>query len=130
MSRPESRARVHVPGLDEPVFAEPWQAEAFALVVALHARGLFTWNEWASALSSEVKLPGAAPDGSDYYDHWLAALEKLLSTKGVAGAAEIDGLAEAWHRAARATPHGKPILLANDPLGGGTANTSRRRRNS
>ncbi len=113
-----------MPGLDEPVFAEPWQAQAFALVVALHERGLFTWDEWANALSAEVKSPGAAPDGSDYYEQWLAALEKLLGAKGIAGAVEIDGLAEAWHRAANATPHGKPILLANDPLGGGSA-TSR-----
>lgn len=111
-----------MPGLDEPVFAEPWQAEAFALVVALHERSLFTWDEWASALSAELKSPGAAADGSDYYEHWLAALEKLLFTKGVAGPAEVDGLAEAWRRAAHATPHGKPILLSNDPLGGGTAN--------
>ena len=103
------------PGIDEPVFAEPWQAEAFALTVALHERGLFSWNEWAQALSSEVKKPGAASDGSDYYQHWLAALEKLLAEKGVAQAPELDDLAAAWERAAHATPHGKPILLENDP---------------
>ena len=103
------------PGIDEPVFSEPWQAEAFALTVALHERGLFSWNEWAQALSSEVKKPGAASDGSDYYQHWLAALEKLLAEKGVAQAPELDDLAAAWERAAHATPHGKPILLENDP---------------
>lgn len=113
-----------MPGVDEPVFAEPWQAEAFALVIALHERGLFTWDEWALVLSAEVKTLEAAPDGSDYYEHWLAALEKLLSTKGIAVPAEIDSLAEAWHRAAHATPHGKPILLANDPLGGGTTHVT------
>lgn len=108
------------PGLptdaDGPVFAEPWQAQAFAMVVALHARGLFSWDEWANTLSVELKAPDAAADGSDYYDCWLRALERLLSTKGVAEALEIDDLTEAWHRAARATPHGKPILLENDPL--------------
>jgi nitrile hydratase accessory protein len=103
------------PGIDEPVFSEPWQAEAFALTVALHEKALFTWSEWAEALSSEVKRPGAAADGSDYYEHWLAALEKLLASKGIAQAPEIDVLAAAWERAAHATPHGKPILLANDP---------------
>ena len=102
-------------GFDEPVFAEPWQAEAFAMTVALHDRGLFSWSEWADALSAEVKKPGAASDGHDYYEHWLAALEKLLSSKGVAGKGEVDALAEAWERAAHATPHGKPILLQNDP---------------
>ena len=100
---------------DSPVFTEPWQAEAFAMVVALHERGLFSWSEWADALSAEVKKPGAAVDGSDYYACWLEALEKLLAVKGVAGGNEIDALAAAWHRAAHATPHGKPILLENDP---------------
>jgi len=100
---------------DEPVFAEPWQAEAFAMTVALHDKGLFSWSEWAEALSAEVKRPGAASDGHDYYKHWLAALEKLLATKGVAGKNDVDALAAAWERAAHATPHGKPILLENDP---------------
>jgi nitrile hydratase accessory protein len=105
-----------VPGIDDPVFAEPWEAEAFALVVALHERGLFSWAEWAETLSTEVKSPTAAADGSDYYEHWLRALEKLLAAKGVAGTAEVDDLAAAWERAAHATPHGKPILLESDPL--------------
>jgi nitrile hydratase accessory protein len=96
-------------------FEEPWQAEAFALTVALHVRGLFTWSDWAEALSREVKRDGAAPDGHDYYEHWLAALETLLAAKGVAGADEVARMAAAWERAAHATPHGKPILLENDP---------------
>jgi nitrile hydratase accessory protein len=103
------------PGIDEPAFAEPWQAEAFALTVVLHEQGLFSWSEWAEALSVEVKKPDAAVDASDYYDHWLSALEKLLATKGVAEAREVDAIAAAWERAAHATPHGKPILLENDP---------------
>ncbi|MBZ9657990.1 nitrile hydratase accessory protein [Mesorhizobium sp. ESP-6-4] len=105
-------------GFDEPVFAEPWQAEAFALTVALHGNGLFSWSEWAEALSAEVKQPAAASDGQDYYEHWLTALEKLLSRKGVARKSEVDELAAAWERAAHATPHGKPILLENDPGAG------------
>jgi len=112
----------HSPGLpvdsDGPVFAEPWQAQAFAMVVALHERGLFSWDEWAHTLSAELKAPDAAADGSDYYDCWLKALERMLAAKGVAEAPEIDDLTEAWHRAARATPHGRPILLANDPQAG------------
>ena len=91
-------------GFDEPVFAKPWQAEAFALTVALHDQGLFSWSEWADALSAEVKQPGAASDGHDYYEHWLAALETLLSRKGIAGKGEVDELAAAWERAAHATP--------------------------
>jgi nitrile hydratase accessory protein len=103
------------PGVDEPVFAEPWQAQAFALTVALHEKGLFSWSEWAETLSAEVKKPEAAADGHDYYDRWLAALEKLLAEKGVAQAPEVDAMASAWQRAAHATPHGKPIRLENDP---------------
>jgi nitrile hydratase accessory protein len=97
------------------VFAEPWQAEAFALAVALHARRLFSWSEWAQALSAEVKRSDAALDGHDYYEHWLAALEKLLAAKGIAASADVDALAAAWERAAHATPHGQPIVLENDP---------------
>lgn len=103
------------PGVDAPVFAEPWQAEAFAMTVALHDKGVFSWSEWADALSAQVKKPGAATDGHDYYEHWLAALESLLASKGLAAKSDVDAMAEAWERAAHATPHGKPILLENDP---------------
>lgn len=107
------------PGLpkeaDEPVFVEPWQAQAFALAVELNARGVFEWPEWADALSRELHSPDAAPDGSDYYDHWMRALEKLLVAKGVTTSDTVADLALAWQRAAHATPHGRPILLENDP---------------
>lgn len=114
MNRPEPRP-VLAATADAPVFSEPWQAEAFALAVALAERGVFSWTEWASALSAEVHRPEAAADGHDYYEHWLRALEKLLAEKGVVQAARVDDLAAAWQRAAHATPHGKPIELANDP---------------
>lgn len=100
---------------DAPAFAEPWQAQAFALAVALHQRGVFTWSEWAAELSRQVARPGAAQDGSDYYQHWLAAIEALLSQKGVAGPETVDAVSSAWQRAAHATPHGQSILLENDP---------------
>ena len=85
------------------------------MVVALHERGLFSWAEWAERLSAEVRRPEAAADGSDYYERWLAALEKLLAEKGLAGHDEVDAVAAAWVRAAHATPHGQPIVLGNDP---------------
>lgn len=96
-------------------FHEPWQAQAFAMTIALHQKGLFSWKEWATCLSAQLGELGAAEDGSDYYRRWLSALEKLLSDKGVAAGSEIDALAASWQRAAHATPHGKPILLENDP---------------
>ncbi len=100
---------------DEPVFAEPWQAQAFALAVALNERGVFTWSEWTSILGAEIKANGAA-DGADYYERWVAALDTLIRAKGISDTPEITGLTEAWQRAAHATPHGKAILLENDPL--------------
>ena len=119
MSQREGDGRLPpVPAGDEPPFDEPWQAQAFAMTVSLHEAGLFSWGEWAEALSAEVKRPDAAADGHDYYERWLAALEKLLAARGVAMPADVDAVAAAWQRAAHATPHGKPILLENDPLGG------------
>ena len=99
------------PSSDARVFEEPWQAEAFAIVVALHERGLFTWNQWADALSTHVKAPG----GENDYAAWLAALESLLISLNVTATIEVDALTEAWQRAAHATPHGQPIFLENDP---------------
>lgn len=87
------------------------------MVLALHEKGLFSWGEWADVLSAEVKKPGVAADGSDYYDCWLRALETLLAAKDVASQRQIETLAAAWQRAAHATPHGTPILLENDPEG-------------
>ncbi|WP_018858665.1 nitrile hydratase accessory protein [Rhizobium sp. 42MFCr.1] len=100
----------------EPVFPEPWAAEAFAITVHLHERGLFTWNEWAETLSRELHQPGRAEDGSDYFDCWVAALSAILVKLGVADADMILDLQKSWQRAAEATPHGKPIELASDPL--------------
>ena len=83
----------HLPqDADGPVFRAPWEAQAFAMAVALHQRGLFTWVEWAGALSREIVAAQAAGDavlGDTYYSHWLSAADR--------------------------TPHGKPIeLLAED----------------
>jgi len=86
------------------------------MTVHLHGRGLFTWSEWAEALSTEVHRPRRAEDGSDYFDCWVAALSGLLVEKGVADAGTIQALQQSWQRAAEATPHGKPIELENDPL--------------
>jgi nitrile hydratase accessory protein len=107
-----------------PAFAAPWEAQAFAMTLALYERGLFTWNEWATALAGEIRTAQRAGDpdsGSTYYSHWLAALERLVAEKGVAPATVLTERRAAWDRAARATPHGQPITLANDPLSSGDA---------
>jgi len=98
-----------------PVFPEPWAAEAFAMTVHLHERGLFSWSEWAEALSTEVHRASRAEDGSDYFDCWIAALSGLLAAKGLADEETILALQHSWQRAAEATPHGRRIELANDP---------------
>lgn len=100
----------------EPVFAEPWQAQAFGMTVHLYERGLFTWAEWAQMLSAELHRPHRAADGSDYFDGWVAALTGLLVTKGLADHSTVQSLQESWQRAAEATPHGQPIERSNDPL--------------
>ena len=123
MSQPDRAAlAAAVPGLprdaDGPVFDEPWQAQAFAMALKLHERGLFTWKEWAATLSEEIERAQGAGDpdtGATYYHHWLAALEKLVIIKGVETAGALSERKDAWDRAARATPHGRPILLQNDP---------------
>lgn len=85
------------------------------MTVHLHDKGVFSWPEWAQALSAEVHRPGRAEDGSDYFDCWVEALCGLLAAKGVADADVIAALQRSWQRAAEATPHGQPIELANDP---------------
>ena len=94
-----------------PVFCEPWEAQAFAITVALYEAGKFTWPEWAAALSAELKSAGPGQRGEDYYSHWLTALEKLSASKGLTDAVELGDRKDAWDRAARATPHGEPIVL-------------------
>jgi nitrile hydratase accessory protein len=94
----------------EPVFAEPWQAQAFALAVKLSELGYFTWKEWADALAEEIKSAGP-DDGSYYYHHWLATLERLAAAKGLTTPEAMLARKDAWADAYRHTPHGKPVAL-------------------
>ena len=92
---------------NEPVFNEPWEAQAFAIVINLHQKNVFTWEEWASALSTEI-YSGIE---REYYNHWLAALEKLAASKNLTSLEAIETREHDWHKAAARTPHGEPILL-------------------
>lgn len=102
---------------DGPVFREPWEAQAFAIALSLHERGLFTWKEWAAALADEIKIAQANGDpdtGTTYYRHWLATLEKMVAAKGVATIETQHRYRDAWDHAADRTPHGAPIVLRPD----------------
>jgi nitrile hydratase accessory protein len=122
MDPASARATAALPGIprddDGPVFREPWEAQAFAMALALHERGLFTWNEWASALADQIKCAQAAGDpdtGETYYRHWLATLEHLVAEKGVTTSDTLHRYRDAWDHAADRTPHGQPIeLIAED----------------
>jgi nitrile hydratase accessory protein len=127
LSQPDSLVQVErlnaLPRLprekDGPVFAEPWEAQAFALAVKLSEEGHFTWSEWARALGDELKAAadrGEPDDGSHYYAHWLAALEHLVTAKGLTDRAALETRKEAWAEAYRHTPHGKPVELAAEPV--------------
>jgi nitrile hydratase accessory protein len=97
-----------------PVFGAPWEAQAFAMALALHAAGVFTWREWADALAAKLAAAaarGESDDGSRYYEHWLAALEALVAEKRIVPGQELEQRVEDWDAAARATPHGQPIVL-------------------
>jgi nitrile hydratase accessory protein len=96
------------------VFAEPWQAQAFAMAVQLSQQGWFTWKEWAAALSVELKAADLhdPDDGSRYYQHWLKALETLVAVKHLADPAALHARKEEWAAAYRNTPHGKPVELS------------------
>lgn len=97
-----------------PVFREPWEAQAFAMTLTLHQRGLFSWREWAQTLAAQIAAAQAAGDadlGDTYYRHWLSALETLVAAKGASSSEELARYQHAWDRAADRTPHGQPIEL-------------------
>jgi nitrile hydratase accessory protein len=118
---------------DEPVFQEPWEAQAFAMTVMLHQQGLFTWGEWAQALGAQIAgatstgtvsvahSAGAGRNDAEprevrYYQHWLAALESLVTAKGASSPEELTHYQRAWQHAAHRTPHGQSIDLQSEDL--------------
>jgi nitrile hydratase accessory protein len=114
-ARDATRALPDLPcDAEGPVFRAPWEAQAFAMALALHERGVFTWPEWAATLGAEIKRAQAAGDpdtGETYYHHWLATLERIVAAKGVTTADMLHRYRDAWDHAADRTPHGQPIEL-------------------
>lgn len=93
------------------VFAEPWHAEVFSIVHLLVDRGHINVSEWADILGAVIKEES---DNEAYYQCWLMALERIILDKGLMDHALLTERKEAWDRAARATPHGEPIVLGCD----------------
>ncbi len=117
-SRTIAALRVALPDLPHddagPVFKAPWEAQAFAMALALHERGAFSWKEWAGTLAAvigEVRQRGEPDTGEHYYRHWLTALERIATRKGLVAGEELAQRRADWEDAARATPHGQPIRL-------------------
>jgi nitrile hydratase accessory protein len=111
LSAPDVLALPRLPrDAEGPVFAEPWQAQAFALALKLHEAGAFTWPEWADTLSAEL-LADPQDDGSRYYEHWVAALERLVTGRNLAASGELNARKDAWKNAYLRTPHGQPVEL-------------------
>jgi nitrile hydratase accessory protein len=94
-------------------FDAPWQAQAFAMVEALKASGRLSGADWAERLGAELAAGQINPE--DYWTCYLHAFEAMLAETGFAPPQQVEDLTQAWHRAARATPHGKPITLDADP---------------
>lgn len=97
-----------------PVFEAPWQAQAFALAVKLSELGYFSWKTWARTLAEEIAAAdarGEPDDGSGYYRHWVAALERLVVDRDLTDLAALTERKDAWTEAYRRTPHGQPVEL-------------------
>ena len=124
MSRPDPAqsalaALASIPRDDDgPVFPAPWAARAFAFTLALYERSVFTWPQWAEALSTAIARGQDDSDPETYWLCWLSALEALLAEKAVAAPEELAELQAAWREAALVTPHGEPIELENTVAGG------------
>ena len=114
----EHEALTDIPSIprneEGPVFREPWEAQTFAMTLKLYQGGLFTWQEWANTLATEIKSAQQAGDpdtGKTYYHHWLVALERIVAEKGATDGATLRRYQGAWRHASIRTPHGEPIEL-------------------
>jgi nitrile hydratase accessory protein len=119
LNLPEIRSALPELPCDEagPVFKAPWEAQAFAMTLALHERGVFTWKEWAKSLSEAIRdaqLAGDPDTGETYYMHWLTALERISTVKGLVTSGVLEQRKHEWDEAARRTPHGEPIELGRN----------------
>lgn len=98
------------------VFEQPWQAQAFALIVHLHQAGFFPWSDWVQTFSEVIARSPARQDESindAYYRQWTTAMEQLVAQLGFTEVASITHRADEWRQAYLNTPHGEPVALAH-----------------
>ena len=102
----------------EPVFAEPWHAQVFALTVSLNESGHLDWPDWASAFGATLARHGLDRDldgGDDYFTAWVETVEGVLTARGMAAPGDLAALRDAWRQAYLVTPHGEPVRLGAAP---------------
>lgn len=118
MSAAVDKAPDLIPDIDRtgPVFDEPWQAQAFSVLVALRQEGCFEWKDWVDVFSQTIKAFPAEPGetaNAAYFRQWAYALERMLVGRGLLTASEIAGREQQWRQAYLNTPHGEPVHLIN-----------------
>jgi nitrile hydratase accessory protein len=112
LSAPESTLLPREPAEGAPIFTVPWHAEALGIANVLIESGMFTADEWAEALGTEIRGLAGEPDTEEsYYRAVLAALERLVGEKSPPTGGSLAERVEAWRRAYLNTPHGKPVTL-------------------
>jgi nitrile hydratase accessory protein len=97
-------------------FDAPWQAQAFAIVVALNEAGYFGWDEWVGVFSQEIaRSPARAGESKNdtYSRQWLDALEQIVVTRGLLAREDTNARAAEWRAAYVNTPHGQAVELAH-----------------
>ena len=114
-----------VPGIprdaEGPVFREPWEAQAFAMALALHERGLFTWTEWAATLGRRDQARAGrrrSRHRRDLLPPLARALERWSPRRASPTPRRCARYRDAWDHAADRTPHGKPIELRREDFAG------------
>ncbi|MFG1933877.1 nitrile hydratase accessory protein [Mycobacterium sp. NPDC048908] len=68
-----------------PQFEHEWQRRAFGLALALSEFGHYPWSEFQQSLIAAIgEWEDSPADGRgdwQYYDHWVAALQKVVDDK-------------------------------------------------
>jgi nitrile hydratase accessory protein len=68
-----------------PSFDHEWQRRAFGLAVALSEFGHYEWSEFQQSLIDTIAEWEAEPEAArgqwSYYDHWVIALDRVVTRR-------------------------------------------------